>query len=306
MKVLVTGGAGFIGTNLVRRLLERDHQIVVLDDFSTGKESNLSGLEVAIRRCSVTDAESVKEAVAEVDAVAHLAARGSVPRSIADPMSTHRVNVTGTMNVLEAARLTGTHIVMSSSSSVYGSNPMTPKVERTWTQPLSPYAASKLAAEAYMFAYQASYGLPVLVLRFFNVFGPFQDPEHDYAAVIPKWLWAMMHDEPVIINGDGSQSRDFTYVDSVVDVLESALTRQLSLDHPVNLAFGTGLSLNSLMRSMEDVLGVSASTSFSAPRIGDVSHSTSDPRLLREVFPDVTPLALELALEKTVAWLQLR
>jgi len=173
-----------------------------------------------------------------MDAVVHLGARGSVPRSVAHPVATHEVNATGTLNVLEAARLENAYVVMSSSSSVFGANPLLPKIERTWTQPLSPYAASKLAGEGYMLGYQASYGMPTLVLRFFNVFGPWQRPDHDYAAVVPKWLWKAMTGQAIEVHGDGTQTRDFTYVDSVVDVLVDALERRVSLDSPVNLAFG--------------------------------------------------------------------
>lgn len=304
MKVLVTGGAGFIGANLVRRLLAEGHEPRVLDDFSTGLESNLAGLEVPINRGSLADPATVSAAVADVDAVIHLGARGSVPRSIEFPVPTHEVNATGTLNVLEAARASGAHVIMSSSSSVYGANPMLPKIERTWTQPLSPYAASKLAGEGYMLGYQASYGMPTLVLRFFNVFGPWQRPDHDYAAVVPKWLWKVMNGQPIEVHGDGTQTRDFTYVDSVVDVLIDALDRQVSLDTPVNLAFGRRHSLLDLLERMEALLGVTPRVEFLPPRVGDVLNSENDPTLLEATFPSVTPIELDPALERTVAWLE--
>jgi len=193
---------------------------------------------------------------------------------------------------------------MSSSSSVYGANPLLPKVERTWTQPLSPYAGSKLAGEGYMLGYQASYGLPTLVLRFFNVFGPWQRPDHDYAAVVPKWLWKMMTAQPIEVHGDGTQTRDFTYVDSVVDVLVDALHRRVSLDSPVNLAFGRRVSLLEVLGEMEELLGVNAQVQFTAPRVGDVRNSENDPSLLHSIFPDVKPVELDAALKKTAEWLK--
>ena len=306
MKVLVTGGAGFIGTNLVRRLIAEGHEPVAFDDFSTGLESNLAGLDVEIVRGSLVDAEAVARAAVGVDAIVHLGARGSVPRSIEFPIATHEANATGTLNVVEAARHSGIYVVMSSSSSVYGANPLLPKVERTWTQPLSPYAASKLAGEGYMLGYQASYGLPTLVFRFFNVFGPWQRPDHDYAAVVPKWLWKAMTGQVIEVHSDGTQTRDFTYVDSVVDVLMDAVDRRVSLESPVNLAFGRRHSLLELLERIEALLGVSPRVEFLPPRVGDVRNSENDPALLMETFPRVEPVDLDSALERTAVWLEER
>lgn len=304
MRVLVTGGAGFIGTNLVRRLQSAGHEPVAFDDFSTGLESNVAGLDVEVIRGSLVDPESVARAARGVDAIAHLGARGSVPRSIEFPVATHEANATGTLNVVEAARRSSTYVVMSSSSSVYGANPLLPKIERTWTQPLSPYAASKLAGEGYMLGYQASYGLPTLVLRFFNVFGPWQRPDHDYAAVVPKWLWQAMTGQVIEVHGDGSQTRDFTYVDSVVDVLMEAIQHRTSLDSPINLAFGRRYNLLGLLERIEAILGVAPRVKFVPARVGDVRNSENDPALLREVFPMVEPVDLDHALARTAAWLQ--
>jgi UDP-glucose 4-epimerase len=304
VKVLVTGGAGFIGSNLVRRLLSNGHEAVAFDDFSTGLESNLAGLDVEVVRGNLVNAEDVARASAGIDAIVHLGARGSVPRSIEFPVATHEANATGTLNVLEAARPQGAHVVMSSSSSVYGANPLLPKVERTWTQPLSPYAASKLAGEGYMLGYQASYGLPTLVFRFFNVFGPWQRPDHDYAAVVPKWLWKAMKGQVIEVHGDGTQTRDFTYVDSVVDVLMDAIERRVSLDSPINLAFGRRHSLLDLLERIESSLGVTPKVEFVAPRVGDVRNSENDPALLMETFPGVEPVDLDPALARTAAWLE--
>ena len=304
MKILVTGGAGFVGTNLVRRLLVEGHVPVVFDDFSTGLESNLAGLDVEVHRGSLVDPEFVARAVDGAESVVHVGARGSVPRSIEFPVPTHEVNATGTLNVLEAARASGVHVTMSSSSSVYGANPLLPKIERTWTQPLSPYAASKLAGEGYMLGYQASYGMPTLVFRFFNIFGPWQRPDHDYAAVVPKWLWKAMTGQVIEVHGDGTQTRDFTYVDSVIDVLVDAVERQVSLDTPVNLAFGRRHSLLDVLERIERLLGVTPRVEFVAARVGDVKNSENDPALLRSVFPSVEPVDLDPALERTAAWLE--
>lgn len=304
MKVLVTGGAGFVGTNLVRRLLASGLTPVVFDDFSTGLESNLADLDVEVNRGTLIDPEGVARAVKGVDTVVHLGARGSVPRSVEFPLATHEVNATGTLNVLEAARTSGAHVIMSSSSSVYGANPLLPKIERTWTQPLSPYAASKLAGEGYMLGYQASYGLPTLVFRFFNVFGPWQRPDHDYAAVVPKWLWKAMTGQVIEVHGDGTQTRDFTFVDSVVDVLMDAIGRRVSLDSPINLAFGNRHSLLDLLERIEALLGVAPRVEFLAPRVGDVRSSQNDPALLMATFPRVDPVDLDPALERTAVWLE--
>ena len=196
--------------------------------------------------------------------------------------------------------------MFSSSSSVFGANTQLPKTERSWTQPMSPYAASKLAAEGYVMGYRAAYGMPALVLRFFNIFGPWQRPDHDYAAVIPKWLWKTMNGEPLEVHGDGTQTRDFTYVDSAVDVLMSAIERRLSPDSPVNLAFGRRVSLNEILRDIKGVLDVEPVVTYGPPRPGDVRDSQNDPRLLHALFPDADPRELHPALDRTAEWIKSR
>ena len=229
MRVLITGGAGFIGSNLARAALAEGHEVVVLDDLSTGYAGNLDGLAVRFHEGSVNDRDVLDAALEDVDAVVHLAALGSVPRSILDPAATHHVNATGTLSVLEGARRADVrHVVMSSSSSVYGLNPALPKSEREWVRPLSPYAVSKLAGEQYVLAYQQSFGLETLAFRFFNVYGPRQMPGHTYAAVVPVFLDAMLRGRPVPVHGDGLQSRDFTYVGTVCGVLLDAVTRRVA------------------------------------------------------------------------------
>jgi UDP-glucose 4-epimerase len=304
VKVLVTGGAGFIGSNLVRRLAARGHDPVILDDFSTGRASNLSGLEgIQVHLGCLTDIATVLKAADGAEAIIHLGARGSVPRSIQDPVAAHAVNATGTLNVLEAARRFSSHVVFSSSSSVFGANTSSPKVERSWTQPLSPYGASKLAAESYVMAYANAYDLNVLVLRLFNVFGPWQRPDHEYAAVIPKWLWRAVQGLPLEIEGDGTQSRDFTYVDDVTSIVIEALETGLTLTSPLNLAFGRQVNLNELVTHIEEVLDRSLDVVFRPPRVGDVYSSLNDPSLLRVTFPHVQQRPLTWELTQTLNWL---
>ena len=305
LRILVTGGAGFIGSNLARKLIEINHDVIVLDDFSSGLRSNVADLrEVKIVEGSVCDPNTVQQVARGVEAIVHLAARGSVPRSIADPVATHNANTTGTLNVLEAARTQDCYVVMASSSSVFGANALQPKIERTWTHPLSPYAASKLAGEGYVLSYKASFGFPALILRFFNVFGPWQRPDHAYAAVIPRWISRVMRNEPVEIHGDGKQTRDFTYVDTVVDALIQSVESQVSPDGPINVAFGQPYNLLEVLHQIEDLLGRQADCVFTDPRRGDVRDSLNNPDVFRQVFPTVEPVEFRQALARTVAWLQ--
>jgi UDP-glucose 4-epimerase len=305
MKVVVTGGAGFIGCNLARAL-NADASIdsvVVLDDLSTGSLANLAGVDVEFIEGSVLDATTLDRCLAGADGVVHLAARPSVPRSIADPLATHRANVDGTLSVLEACRRAGNpHVVVASSSSVYGGNPILPKGEELATRPLSPYAASKLAAEAYALAYQESYGLPVLVFRFFNVFGPWQPAHHDYAAVVPAFVSAALRGEPLHIFGDGLQTRDFTFVGTVVDLLCRSVTNRVTDSGPVNLAFGSRTDLLTLVGLVEKVVGHAAEVRHEPPRAGDPRDSQADSSRLRALFPEVRPVSLEEGLQQTAEW----
>ena len=303
MLVLVTGGAGFIGSNLVRRLLGDGTDVRILDDFSTGLRSNIEGLDVDVREGCLTDADFVAEAVKGADHVVHLAARGSVPRSIAEPRQTHEVNATGTLNVLEAVRQQGAQIIFSSSSSVYGSNKALPKNEDMWTQPLSPYGASKMAAESLVLSYREVYGLDALALRFFNVYGPLQRADHDYAAVIPKFVWAALHGQTLRIDGDGEQTRDFTHVDSVVSVIHDALNRRISWERPVNLAFGDRISINELVTMVGEFFPNGVATEHGPARPGDVRNSRNHPVLLQQLFPNVEPVPLHKGLTSVVEWL---
>jgi len=304
VSVLITGGAGFIGSNLARRLVAEGHRVTILDDFSTGLRSNIESLSVSVIDSSVEHLNDVSMLPENLDAIVHLAARGSVPRSIAEPLATHSVNVTGTLNVLEVARRVGARVIFSSSSSVYGANTDLPKTESMWTSPLSPYAASKLAGEGYCAAYSESYGVPTTVFRFFNIFGPWQRPDHDYAAVIPRWIWAALNRQPILLDGDGTQTRDFTYVDTVVDTIVSAIDRELNHPLPINLAFGNRISLLEVIGELERIFGRTLEVQKRPRRTADVPHSQNDPTLLNSVFPTVTPVSFPEALGRTVEWMR--
>lgn len=307
MKVLVTGGAGFIGANLVRRLetLSEVTEVVVVDDLSFGCRENLDGTSATLLEGSVLDKELLRQAIDGASTVVHLAARSSVPRSIAEPMATHEVNATGGAVVLEAARQAGdVHVIVASSSSVYGSTDVLPKHEGLPARPISPYAASKLASEAYALAWGHSYDISVLALRFFNVFGPLQSPTHAYAAVIPTFLAAACQDRPLPIYGDGNQTRDFTFVESVVDVLCQAISRRRSYTEPVNLAFGSQVTLLELVAELETIFGRKLAIDHQPARAGDVYRSQADAALLLELFPELVPTDLATGLKATVEWFE--
>lgn len=299
----MTGGAGFIGANLSRRLRAQGDDVVVVDDLSTGNLDNLRDLDVTFVEGTILDPAILDTAMRDAQAVVHLAARPSVPRSISDPVASHLANATGTVEVLEAARRAGNvHVIVASSSSVYGANPTLPKREDLATLPLSPYAASKLATESYALAYQSSFGLPALAFRFFNVFGPLQAAGHAYAAVVPAFVSAALEGRPLTVHGDGKQSRDFTYVDTVTQVIADAIGRGVTSPTPVNLAFGTRTDLLSLIAELETVLGKTVEVEHVETRAGDVKHSQADSTRLQELFPDVVPTALPDALRATVDW----
>jgi UDP-glucose 4-epimerase len=307
--VVVTGGAGFIGANLCVRLAADDRidEVVALDDLSTGAAANLAGVDAELIEGSILDEAALARACAGADAIVHLAARPSVPRSIADPVASHDANATGTVRVLEAARAArddGTIplVVVASSSSVYGANPTLPKREDQAPRPVSPYAASKLATESYALAYQHSFGVPVLAFRFFNVFGPLQAADHAYAAVVPQFVAAALSGRALTVHGDGKQSRDFTFVDTVTGVIAAAVVRRVADDEPVNLAFGSRSTLLDVIGLLEVELGHPLEVEHVEPRAGDVRHSQADSSRLVSLFPDVEPVALADGLARTVAW----
>jgi UDP-glucose 4-epimerase len=307
MDVLVTGGAGFIGANLCRALRDspRIGRVLALDDLSTGSRENLDGVDVELVVGSVLDPDLLAEVCSGVDSVVHLAARPSVPRSLEDPVATHHANATGTLLVLEAARLgPRPQVIVASSSSVYGANPKLPKSEDMVAMPMSPYAASKLATESYALAHGRSFQMDVLAFRFFNVFGPLQAADHAYAAVVPAFISAALKGEPLVVHGDGAQTRDFTYVGSVAAVLVDAVCRRVTSESPVNLAFGSRVSVLELIANLEGVLGRTLDRRHTDSRIGDVRDSQADRTRLKRLFGDAQPVPLEDGLRATVAWFE--
>jgi nucleoside-diphosphate-sugar epimerase len=280
MNALVTGGAGFIGSNLVRALVSPGNAVRILDDVSTGSLDNLAGIEPApeVLVGDVRDPKAVTEAMTGVEVVYHLAALPSVARSVSDPLSTHQVNVDGTLNVLEAARRSRVRrVVYASSSSVYGDTPRLPKDEEMPLSPQSPYAASKAAGEGYCRAFARVYELETVSLRFFNVFGPRQDPSSEYAAVIPRFIHRMLTGSSPEIFGDGGQSRDFTYVANVVEALQlAAAAGPLAVGQALNVACGSRTTLLELVSILNGLLETSIAPTFSPPRPGDVRHSHAD------------------------------
>lgn len=305
MKVVVTGGAGFIGANLCRHLAGSDgiDEIVALDDLATGFRANLDGIDARLVEGTILDPDTLDECFRGAGSIVHLAARPSVPRSVADPVPSHEANATGTMNVVEAARRAGNvQVIVASSSSVYGANPTLPKSEDLACRPLSPYAASKLATESYALAWQSSYGLPTLAFRFFNVFGPLQPPRHTYSSVVPAFLSAALERRCLPVHGDGTQSRDFTFVDTVCAVLTDAVRRQVSDPEPVNLAYGSRTNLLELIATIERLLGRTLEVEHLEPRVGDMAHTQAANGRLVSLFGHVEPVSLEDGLRSTIDW----
>ncbi len=302
-KVAVTGGAGFIGSNLTRRLISEGYDVVVIDDLSTGLVSNVDQERSEFHQISITNLQLLSGALKGCETIFHFAARGSVPRSIKNPVATHDVNATGTLNVLEAARTSGAHVIFSSSSSVYGRNMQLPKDESMWLGPMTPYAASKLAAEGYVQAYSAAYNVPTTLLRFFNVFGPRQRPDHEYAAVLPKWIWLAMQGAPIDVYGDGSASRDFTYVETVLDIAMTAMKEKVLTEGAMNLAYGNRIFLNETIEMMKEHFS-DLQVNYKPERLGDVKESQNNPVLLKKLFPNVAPKPFKAALAETIAWLK--
>jgi dTDP-glucose 4,6-dehydratase len=280
-KVLVTGGAGFIGSNLVRRLLQEKHSVVVLDNLSSGKTENLQGInnrsDFQFIQGDVRDSKAVKHALDDVNIVVHLAALIDVSASIADPTLTHEVNVTGTLNVLkEAARQNVNKMVFASSTAVYGDAKTLPVREESPCQPISPYAASKAAAEAYCSAYSSCYGLDTVRLRFFNVYGP-KNENSVYSGVITKFLRKAQQNRALTIEGDGEQTRDFIYVDDIIRALTAALERQGTRGDVFNVCTGKPISINKLVSTLAAVTGKKLRTTHVRARVGDIRASYGDP-----------------------------
>lgn len=302
---LVTGGAGFIGSNIVEELVRRGERVRVLDDFSTGKHENLAPFveHIELLEGTLLDVAAVRRAVQGVDYVLHQAALPSVQRSIEDPLTTHTTNATGTLNLLLAARDAGVkRFVFASSSSVYGDTPTLPKEESMPPSPKSPYAASKLAGEHYCRVFAEVYGLETVCLRYFNVFGPRQDPTSQYAAVIPLFITAMLQGQSPTIYGDGLQSRDFTYVANVVEANLSAAVAPDVTGRVFNIACGQSYTLLDLISALNNILGNEIVPVYAAPRPGDVRHSLADITAARKALGYQPLVDFEEGLRRTVEW----
>jgi UDP-glucose 4-epimerase len=276
VKVLVTGGGGFIGSHLVRAMLEDGHDVRVLDNFATGRRDNLLDVDSSIDLIEgdIQSYERVHNAAIGCEVVLHQAAMPSVPRSVQDPLTSNASNVIGTLNVLLAARDSGARrVVFASSSSVYGAGKELPKVESQMPLPISPYAVGKLAGEGYCRSFHEVYGLETVALRYFNVFGPRQDPLSHYAAVIPRFLTAVLQGRQPVIFGDGTQTRDFTYVSNVIDGNRRAMTAPGVAGEQLNVACGARVSLNEVVAALAELTGRSVEPRFDPPRVGDVPHS---------------------------------
>ncbi len=303
MRVLVTGGAGFIGSHLVQRLLAGGHQVRVLDSFYTGRRANLEDVasEIELIDGDIRDLERTRGATTGCEAVFHLAAVPSVPRSLADPITTHEANATGTLNVLIAARDTDAQrVVFASSSSIYGAAEELPKRESTAPLPISPYAVSKLAAENYCRSFFELFELETVALRYFNVFGPRQDPDSQYAAVVPKFIRTFRNGEAPTIFGDGEQSRDFTYVGNVVEANLAALARPEVAGRVYNIAYGQRTTLNELAAILREETGATVAAVHGPPRAGEVRHSHADISLARRELGYEPAISLAEGLRRTI------
>ena len=292
MKFLVTGGAGFIGSNIVEELLKQGHSVRVLDNFSTGKRDNLKEFnsDIELLEGDIRSYHIVRQAVSGIEIILHQAALPSVPRSINDPITTNEVNVMGTLNILDAAKDAGVRrIVYASSSSVYGDNPVLPKTEDMLPNPLSPYAVAKLAGEKYCQVFSKLYGIETVILRYFNVFGPKQDPNSQYSAVIPKFIKLMSNEQRPTIYGDGKQSRDFTYVSNVVEGNILAATKNIENGLVLNCACHGQVTLNELVEEINKLLGKNVEPIYDKPRPGDIKHSFADISLIKDKI-DFTPI----------------
>jgi nucleoside-diphosphate-sugar epimerase len=302
---LVTGGAGFIGSNIVRRILKDGEKVRVFDDFSTGKRENLDGLEgLEIIEGSLTDIRAVREALAGVKYVLHQGAIPSVPRSVADPLLSNEANVNGTLSLLVEAKAAGVkRVVFAASSSAYGDTEVLPKEEDMPADPLSPYAVGKFTGELYARVFATLYELETVSLRYFNIFGPFQDPASEYAAVIPKFIQLMLKGEAPTIYGDGEQSRDFTYIDNAVEAnLLACRSAKVGSGEVINVACGESYTLNELVVALNEILDTKLSPIYTESKSGDVKHSLAAITKARELLGYEVKVNFKEGLQRTAEW----
>ena len=307
MKYLITGGAGFIGCNLARFVLNQGHDVVVLDNFSTGKRENLAEIldKITLIEGDIRCRDTLDQAVQGVSAIFHEAALASVPASVADPVTAHDVNVNGTINILEAARAAGIkRIVFAASSAAYGDNPLSPKLETMYPVPISPYAANKIAGECYMQAYAAAYKMETVCLRYFNVFGPHQDPFGAYAAVIPAFVINILRGQRPQVFGDGEQTRDFCYIENVCRA--NWLAIQASAERcnglPMNVACNAAVSLNQILGKLKLLMKSDVQADYLPPRVGDIKHSLADVSLAQKMIGYAPLVYFDEGLERAIHW----
>jgi nucleoside-diphosphate-sugar epimerase len=305
MRYLVTGGAGFIGSNTVDELVRRGHSVVVLDDISSGKEDNLAEIrnKITFIKGSITDIEVVRKAMHEAEYVLHLAAKTSVPRSVKDPIETNKINIDGTLNVLVAAKeLKVKRVVFAASSSAYGETPTLPKVETMQPEPISPYGVTKYVGELYGQAFGRCYGLENVALRYFNIFGPRQDPSSPYSGVLAKFCSAFLEDAQPVVFGDGEQTRDFTYVENAVQANLLACEAPSVSGKVFNVGVGGRVSLNEVVRVLGKISGKTLETKYEPPRDGDIRDSQADITQAKELLGYEPQVSFEEGLSRTYEW----
>lgn len=305
MRYLVTGGAGFIGSNLVDELVRRGHKVVVLDDLSAGQEANLADVrdKIDLHIGSITDLAAVQSACRGVDYVIHLAARTSVPRSVQDPLETNYVNIDGTLNVLVAARdARARRFVYAASSAAYGETPSLPKVESMPAEPISPYGVTKYVGELYAHVFGRAYGLENACIRYFNVFGPRQDPTSPYSGVLSRFMLAVIQGRPPVVYGDGEQSRDFTYIENIVEETLLACETGHASGKVFNGGTGARITINQVLLLLEKVSGKKIQAKYEPPRTGDIRDSQADISLARKVLGYEPRVHFEEGLRRTWKW----
>ncbi|MGL6195612.1 MAG: SDR family oxidoreductase [Thermoguttaceae bacterium] len=306
-KYLITGGAGFIGSNLARYIIDKGHDVVILDNFATGKRENLEEIkdQITLIEGDIRDRETVDKAVSGCSAIFHEGALGSVPRSVDDPVTSHDVNVNGTLTVLESARANGVkRVVFAASSSAYGDQPTSPKHEGMVPSPISPYAASKVCCESYLQAYAAVYGMETVALRYFNVFGPRQDPFGAYAAVIPAFVSKLLKKERPVVFGDGEQSRDFCYIENVCSAnwLAANAPAENCDGKPMNIACNSAVTLNQILGKLNNLMKLDIKAVYQPVRAGDVKHSLADISLAKEKIGYEPLVYFDKGLEIAIDW----